>query len=67
MRKRFMQVLNYEPETGVLTWLVRTSNRVKIGSVEQCPSGSGYLKVRVDGQAEGRLAKWGRRVLIWTR
>jgi HNH endonuclease len=49
MRERFMQVLDYEPETGVLTWRVRTSNRVKIGSVAQCPSGNGYLKVRVDG------------------
>lgn len=49
MRERFLQVFNYNEETGVLTWRVRTSNRIKLGSIAGCPSGNGYLKVRVDG------------------
>ena len=40
-------VLHYEPETGVFTWKVRTSPRIKAGDVAGCPSGDGYLQITV--------------------
>jgi len=48
MRDRFLEVFNYDGVTGLLTWKVRTSNRVTVGAVASCPSGNGYIKVRVD-------------------
>lgn len=45
---RLKEVFNYDPETGVITWKKRTSNRIKIGDIAACPSGNGYLKIRLD-------------------
>ena len=42
------KVLHYSPETGVFTWLVRTSNRVKVGQRAGC-EGDGYRLLRVFG------------------
>ena len=46
---RLKEVLRYDAETGLFTWIVRTSNRVKIGSV----AGTlvcGYLSIHIDGE-----------------
>ena len=40
-------VLHYEPETGIFTWKVRTSPRIKVGDIAGCPEGGGYLQIRV--------------------
>ena len=40
-------VLHYDQETGIFTWKVRTSNRVKVGDVAGCPDGYGYLRIKV--------------------
>ena len=40
-------VLHYDPESGIFTWKVRTSNRVKVGSVAGSQSGKGYLDISV--------------------
>ena len=40
-------VLHYSPETGIFTWKVRTSTKVKVGDVAGCPEGGGYLQIRV--------------------
>jgi hypothetical protein len=44
-------LLAYDPETGILTRLVRTSNRIKVGDVAGSFSKtSGYINVRVNGK-----------------
>ena len=44
------QLLDYNPETGVFTRKVRTSNRIKAGDVAGTPNGKGYLQVRLLGR-----------------
>ena len=39
-------ILSYDPETGVFTWKVSTSRRVKAGS----PDGGGYLRISVQSR-----------------
>ena len=43
-------ILHYDPATGIFTWKVSTSNRVKVGDVAGCPEGHGYLQIRVQGR-----------------
>ena len=40
-------ILDYDQESGVFTWKVRTSNNVKVGDVAGCQNGSGYLLISV--------------------
>jgi hypothetical protein len=50
--------LLYDQETGVFTWLVATSNRVRVGNVAGCVSRDGYRYVGIGGRQypEHRLA-----------
>ena len=40
-------ILHYDPETGIFTRKVSTSNRVKVGDIAGCQDGLGYLLIRV--------------------
>ena len=40
-------ILNYNPETGIFTWKVRTSNSVKVGDVAGSLDGDGYLLIQL--------------------
>lgn len=42
-------LLAYDPATGVFTWRVSTSNRVKIGDIAECRDRAGYVVIRIDG------------------
>lgn len=57
---RVHQVLKLEPETGVLTWRIRTGSRCKMGDqAGSLHKASGYRIVNIDGQ------KYRAHLLIW--
>jgi hypothetical protein len=46
--QRLLDVLNYNPETGVFIWKIQLSGKGKIGSVAGCVTPSGYRQIRID-------------------
>ena len=49
-QKRLMELLDYNPETGVFRWRVPRTNRVKPGQVAGYRNNLGYVSVVVDGK-----------------
>ena len=47
---RLVEVLDYDPESGVFRWLISTSNRVKVGAVAGRDNGNGYIRICIDGK-----------------
>lgn len=47
---RLKELFNYNPETGIFTRLISTSNSVKPGDVITCTNKKGYVVFRVDGR-----------------
>ena len=47
---RLKEQLHYDPETGIFTWLVSSSPRVKIGDISGSLNGEGYLINQVNGR-----------------
>lgn len=43
-------VLDYDQETGIFTWKVSTSTRVKVGDVAGSQNALGYLQIRVQSR-----------------
>ena len=43
-------ILHYDPETGIFTRKVSTSNSVKVGDAAGCPDGLGYLQITVQSR-----------------
>jgi hypothetical protein len=46
---RLREVLNYDPDSGVFTWLVSTGRRTHAGDVAGCIE-DGYSRIRIDGK-----------------
>lgn len=43
------RLFDYDPSTGLLSWRVRTSTRVKVGDIVKCQHPKGYTQVGVHG------------------
>jgi hypothetical protein len=41
------KLLHYDPETGIFTWLVARSNRVKVGDITGKPTTSAYGRIGI--------------------
>lgn len=48
--KRLMEVLNYDPATGIFRWKVATSDRIKVGSIAGHTDERGYVLIGLDGK-----------------
>ena len=48
-QERLKQLLNYDPDTGVFTWLF-SRRGVKTGSIAGTVHPSGYIVIRIDGR-----------------
>jgi hypothetical protein len=46
-KERLQEVLDYNPEIGVFTWKVATTNRVQVGSVAGCKGPRGSIMIRL--------------------
>ena len=46
-QERLKELLDYNPDTGLFTWLVSTNNRVKVGDIAVANS-HGYVLIRID-------------------
>lgn len=49
-QERLKEVLSYDPKTGIFTWKIRTSNRIRVGDVAGChDTHYGYVLIGIDG------------------
>ena len=47
--ERLLEVLSYEPETGLFRWKVKIAKQTIVGEVtSQRPNAQGYLRIRID-------------------
>lgn len=44
-QERLKEVLHYNPDTGVFTWLKETGRKIKIGKVAGSINGQGYIQI----------------------
>jgi hypothetical protein len=47
---RLREVLHYDPATGIFTWLVATSRRIKPGYIAGRVDSKGYAAIKIDHQ-----------------
>ena len=47
-QERLKELLNYDPQTGIFTWKLSTSARVRVGDVAGTKSVQGYIIISID-------------------
>jgi hypothetical protein len=45
---RLKELLNYDSDTGIFTWIKQRNSRTKIGSVAGCKQSDGYIRIWID-------------------
>lgn len=48
--ERVRELLNYQPDTGIFTWLVKRRGAANKGDIAGCVARNGYLRIGIDGQ-----------------
>lgn len=48
--QRLKEVVSYDAETGVFTWLISTSSRARLGTTAGSVRNDGYVTIRIDGK-----------------
>jgi len=46
---RLLEVLGYDPETGLFFWKKRISIRITVGAIAGSDTGKGYIEIGIDG------------------
>jgi HNH endonuclease len=48
--ERLLELLSYDPETGLFRWLVARGGTAKAGSIAGSPTMNGYVNISIDGR-----------------
>ena len=48
-QERLKELLHYNPDTGIFTWLVDRGRLAKKGDESGCTKSDGYIRIRLDG------------------
>ena len=49
-QERLKEILDYNSETGILTYKISTNNRIHIGDIVRCRRPDGYLSIQIDNK-----------------
>ncbi len=47
---RVRELLDYEPDTGIMRWRVQLNGRCRVGAIAGCVNSKGYRVVHIDGR-----------------
>lgn len=47
---RLLQLLHYDPDTGIFRWIVKPAQRVKIGDIAGSVDAGGYIVIEITGK-----------------
>lgn len=48
-QKRLKELLSYDPESGLFTWLVARTFTARVGTIAGSLNSNGYVRIKVDG------------------
>ncbi|MCD2451655.1 HNH endonuclease [Methylicorpusculum oleiharenae] len=49
-QERLKELLRYDPETGMFTWLASPANSVKVGAIAGSVNGKGYIHIKINSK-----------------